>query len=368
VNMNRSNTGWYRFAVAFIPALCLLSAPLAISNVRADAKEDAQKIEAAKQAEVEKEKQIEAEKQAEAEKAKQAEAAKQAEIEKAKQAEQEKAQAEKEKENEAKSKESESSKSQSTPSPVQSPVRPLGLNVVDKVQVGGSDDSSKTFQTAALPDLSKLINERLSETRKVDDSAMLLDPSKLQLKTTSDVRVYFVGEGAGYANTLGFTTDGSGKSGSQTAELIFPNASSSVSSYDPAASVKRTEKEPLLPGDFVNLGQHKGGTALDFFLIANGANGGRDTFSTQKSANPDGINHVVSFAYAVKNSSYLIIGFEDLFGGGDRDFNDVVFAVDIGKVNIGALTGTPEPATVATLGAFLGLGWVMVRRNKNATR
>ena len=178
--------------------------------------------------------------------------------------------------------------------------------------------------------------------------------------------MYLVGEGAGYANTLGFTTDGNGRASSSSAKLIFPNASSRVSSYDPKSSVKRTASEPLLPGDFADLGKFKSGTALDFFLVANGANGGRDVFSTQKSANPDGINHVVSFAYAQKNSPYLIIGFEDLFGGGDRDFNDLIFAVDIGAINVGALTATPEPATYASMAAFLGLGAVLVRR-RNGT-
>jgi hypothetical protein len=64
-------------------------------------------------------------------------------------------------------------------------------------------------------------------------------------------------------------------------------------------------------------------------VIANGANGGKTSFSTQRSENLDGINHVVSFAYTVKDSPYLILGFEDLLGGGDRDFNDVLFAVVI---------------------------------------
>ncbi len=247
-------------------------------------------------------------------------------------------------------------------SPVQSSVRPLGLDIVDQVQAAGTDEASKAFQTEALPDLTKLINTKLNEYRKVDDSGMLLDPSKLKLKTDSDVRVYFIGEGASYANTLGFTTDGSGKAGSETAKLIFPNASSTVSSYDPKSEVKRTEKEPLLPGDFVNLGAQKGGSQLDFFLVADGANKGTTTYSTQKSVNPDGINHVISFAYAMKDSPYLILGFEDLLGGGDRDFNDLIFAVDIGAINVGALTATPEPATYATMAAFLGLGAVLVRR------
>ena len=249
-------------------------------------------------------------------------------------------------------------------SPIQSPVRPLGLDIVNKVQMAATDDSSKKFQTEVLPSVTKLCSEKLSETRKLDDGGYLLDPSKLKLKTDADVRVYFVGEGAAYANTLGFTTDGSGKSSSDTAKLIFPNTSSTVSTYDPKSTVKRTSSEPLLPGDFVNLGKMEGGTLLDFFIVANGANGGKTTFSTQKSVNPDGINHVISFAYAMPNSPYLVLGFEDLMGGGDRDFNDLLFAVDIGAVNVNALTATPEPATYASMAAFLGLGCVLVRRNK----
>lgn len=256
-----------------------------------------------------------------------------------------------------------SGKNESTTSSVQSSARPFGLKIVDKVQVGGTDESSKQFQSEVLPRVTKLVNEKLGEQVKLDDSSLRLDPSKLKLKNSSDVRVYFVGEGAAYANTLGFTTDGTGSLKSDTAKLIFPNASSTVSTYDPKSTVKRTEKEPLLPGDFVDLGKMKEGSCLDFFLIADGANGGKYTYSTQKSANSDGINHVISFAYAVKDSPYLIIGFEDIYGGGDRDFNDLIFAVDIGHCNVGALTATPEPATYATMAAFLGLGVVLVRRH-----
>lgn len=238
-------------------------------------------------------------------------------------------------------------------SPIQSTVRPFGLEIVNKVQTAATDDASKNFQVNVLPSVTKLVNEKLSEYQKVDDSAYLLDPSKLKLKTDSDVRVYFVGEGAGYANTLGFTTDGSGRVDSKTAQLIFPNASTGW---------KLTKNEPVQAGDYVELGKIKGGSALDFFVIANGANGGKTSFSTQRSENPDGINHVVSFAYTMKDSPYLILGFEDLLGGGDRDFNDVLFAVDIGAVNVAALTATPEPATMASMGAFLALGWVLRRR------
>jgi hypothetical protein len=242
------------------------------------------------------------------------------------------------------------------------------LSIVDKVKVAGSDANSAQFQKEVLPSVTKMVNQQLSETRSFNDSTMLLDPSKLKLKTSADVRVYFVGEGAGYANSLGFTTDGSGSFKSGTAALIFPNASSTVTTYQPGSTVRRTDREPLLPGDFVDLGKIKGGSSLDFFLIANGANGGRQSFATQTSVNPDGINHVVSFAFTSKDSPYLILGFEDLLGGGDRDFNDLVFAVDVGAVNLSELTATPEPSAIFTMTAFLGLGYVLVTRARSKVR
>ena len=254
-----------------------------------------------------------------------------------------------------------------TPASIQSSARPLGLNIVAPVNAAGSDSKSAGFQSQVLPGMIQFLNQQLGERQQIDDTGILLDSTKLSLKTQSDVRVYFVGEGAGYANSLGFTTDGAGSANSPTAKLIFPNASSRVTSYNPPPTILRTANEPLMPGDFVDLGRMNGNTMLDFFLIANGASGGQTTFSTQGSLNPDGINHVVSFAYAMQNSPYLILGFEDLLGGGDRDFNDLIFAVDIGAVNIAALVATPEPATMATMAAFVGLGWVLVRKQRTAS-
>ena len=59
------------------------------------------------------------------------------------------------------------------------------------------------------------------------------------------------------------------------------------------------------------------------------------------------------------NSPYLVMSFEDMAGGGDRDYNDVVFAVDIGAINVKRLLSTPEPASWAlaiSLGA-VALFW-----------
>lgn len=360
-----------------------------------------------------------------------------------------------------------------TVSPVQSKARPFNLEIVAPVMTAGSDEASARFQKASLPEITSYLQSTLQEFKGFDASAYALDPSKLLLRTESDVRVYFIGEGAGYQNTLGFNTgtyvsqesgdkasltknkvsesnnddkekekekeqekqrqkekekknnkdksketkkdtdkdsgkdidketdtnkdkdddksedkekdnsDGKqdGKEGNEGSDgdksdsgsnvpyavgkdgkLIFPDASSSVSSYDPSADASRSEAAPLLPGDFVDLGRFDAGTQLDFFLIANGAAGGTTTYSTQSSLNADGINHVVAFAYGLKDSPYIILGFEDLYGGGDKDFNDVLFAVDIGRVNLTALTATPEPATFLVLGCLLPFGYYLKRR------
>jgi hypothetical protein len=240
----------------------------------------------------------------------------------------------------------------------------MGLSIVSPVMVAGSDAAAAEFQQNALPSVTTFLSTQLSESSSVNDSAMLLDPSQLRMKTDSDVRVYFIGEGAGYHNTLGFNTSGGGVS-SGDPQLIFPDASSTVSTYYvDAITASRTYSAPLLPGDFVNLGQMSAGTLLNFFVIADGANGGRNVYSTDQSVNPDGINHVVAFAYAVPGSSFLIIGFVDLYGGGDRDFNDLLFAVDIGAANIAALTGTPEPMFCLTMGSMLAAtAWARRRRN-----
>jgi hypothetical protein len=187
----------------------------------------------------------------------------------------------------------------------------------------------------------------------------VLDPSQLTVATKSDVRVYFVGEGASYHNSLGFNTQGGAISASGS-QLIFPD----VSTPD---NGKRSNQEPLLPGDFVQLGNFNAGTKLDFFLIADGANGGTNVFSTNSSLNKDGINHVVSYAFAVPGSSYLLLSFEDMYGGGDRDYEDAIFAVDFGAANVqNLIASVPEPGVISLLCVFGGTLALAKRRRRIA--
>jgi hypothetical protein len=264
-----------------------------------------------------------------------------------------------------------------TYSPIQSTARPLKLDIVDGVGLAGSDAASADFQNNTLPTMRNLIQQYLPETKAIGDISktgplVALDPSKLKLAAAADVRVYFVGEGAGYRNSLGFNTGGGGI-GAGDPLLIFPDASSPVSYLSPTAGGKRSQTSPLLPGDFVDLGSFDKGTSLDFFLIANGAAGGTELFSTEMSLNKDKIAHVVAFN-DVENP-FLLIGFEDLKGGGDKDYNDVLFAVFVGErnanyiVKTAAMYGVPaaEPGFIWLLVAACG-GWLHRVRRKRAAQ
>jgi len=248
--------------------------------------------------------------------------------------------------------------SDSQASPIQSPARPYNLNIAEPVQLAGSDEAAKAFQTKVLPGMltseQKLLPEYQFHSAQ-NLATFSFDPSKLVLSADTAARVYFLGEGAAYQNTLGVSTTDSGPQ-NPGASLIFPNASSSVG-FGGSGTPVRSVGQPLLPGDFVDLGTLKAGTALDFFLIANGAAGGKDVLSTNESLNKDGLVHAI--AMQTPGSPYLIISFEDMVGGGDHDYNDLYFAVDLGSANAPSISklvslGAPEPSLA--LGALLAGG------------
>ena len=262
-----------------------------------------------------------------------------------------------------------------TYSPIQAAARPFDLAIADRVGLAGSDARSANFQANVLPNMNRLIIANLAEKRSISNGAnpgglVALDPAKLTLNVASDVRVYFVGEGAGYHNSLGFNTGGGGvTSGSPL--LLFPDSSSPVLYWSSSSSQTRTASEPLFPGDFVEMGRFGAGTKLDFFLIANGAKGGKDIYSTDDRENRDRIGHVVAFAQA--DNPYLLIGFEDMYGGGDNDFNDMLFAVDIGDqasaslIRSASLNGVPAPEPGWTWLVVLGCCGVL-RKVRKRTR
>lgn len=235
----------------------------------------------------------------------------------------------------------------------QSPARPMKLDIVGPVMVGGSDASARNFQRESLPQLQAFIQKTLPEYKN-NSAVESIDPSALKLATQADVRVYFVGEGAAYRNTLGFNTTGGAITPASDSKIIFPNVST--------GGAVRNSSSPLIPGDFVNLGRFGAGTNLDFFTIADGAGGGTSIFTGHPELNPDKRQHMVAFA--MPSSPYLLFAFEDLLGGGDKDFNDVQFVVDIGAVNQQALAGS-EPGTCLMIAGF-ATTTIAARRRKTA--
>jgi hypothetical protein len=285
---------------------------------------------------------------------------------------------------------------------VPSKARPFGLDIVAPEITADAYQKSEVSQQPTLPELTSYLKTPFGEPTSLTFAAYALDPGKLLLQTESEAREYFIGEGAGYRNTLGLNI-GSDSDPTRTASrastepkagtsknkvgsndktkekpdntqasppsaiandgvLIFPDASSPLAFFDPAANAARRGTAPLLPGEFVNLGRLDAGNQLDFFLIANAAAGGTTTYSTQASLNADGIDHLVTFAYGLKDSPYIILGFENLYGGGDQDYNDLLFAVDMGRINLTALTATPEPSTYVVLGCLIPFGYYLKRR------
>ncbi|MBF2070076.1 DUF4114 domain-containing protein [Fischerella thermalis] len=199
----------------------------------------------------------------------------------------------------------------------------------------------------------------------------LLDPSKLFLKYSNDVSVFFINEGAGYRNQLAYQATGAtNKSG-----VVFNDIACSG-----PGCVGDWGGNTLKLGDGVNLGYFAAGTQLDFWLRADGLNRGASAniFGTKTSSNLDGLQHVIAYAIG----DYILLGFEDLYGDlgasgidpktgkynehSDRDFNDVVMVLKIGEKNVKALTSTsvPEPSVTLSLLGVGALGMLKLRRQK----
>lgn len=210
---------------------------------------------------------------------------------------------------------------------VQSPARPFDLPVHAPVYRYASDARSAYFYAQVMPAFLDIINDQLAETVEFSGrDGFQLDASRLLLRARSDdsIRIYFLAEGAGYHNTLGFawTPAGSDEVGQPT--ILFPDASQ-------RSGVFRTESEPLKTGDFIDIGVGERGYQLDFFLISNGVNGGSHWLWNDPMKNSDGLQHMVAFM--IPGSRFVLIGFEDIIGGGDLDYNDCLFVADIGEEN-----------------------------------
>jgi len=154
------------------------------------------------------------------------------------------------------------------------------------------------------------------------------------VNTDGDVIATFLdGAGASYTNNLFLDVSGVG--------FVFNNHTSHI-------------------GDSVNLGFFSAGTELIFRLHVNTGSSIYDLYTGPDYRNPDSIAHaIVDDAYSATATS---VAFEDVLGGGDRNFRDMVFSF----TNVHG-TDTPPVPEAGSSALLLGLGlaslWLGRRRS-----
>lgn len=157
-------------------------------------------------------------------------------------------------------------------------------------------------------------------------------PSSLVVSHDGDVTVTLLGGGAQYRNDVYLEL----ASGQQM--LLTPDVAASGS---------------------INLGHFRAGTELSFCVHVNDTG---DTFySGGASLNADQLEHAV--ISAGPDAGMARVQFEDMFGGGDRDFDDVQFLV--GNVNN---VSVPEAGSTMFLLALSAMGLATLGRLGAATR
>ena len=183
--------------------------------------------------------------------------------------------------------------------------------------------NSKTFQLLMAGALVWLLNLPVTA-----QAAGILGGSVV-VNQTGSVTVTFEGSSAGYTSTLYFGD-----------QALF---SSNVSA-----------------GTSVTLEGLEAGQVLTFSILVQ--NTGNTFFTGSGSLNADGLAH----AY-VENlgDGSTKVGFEDLYGGGDKDYNDLMFSFS--NTNTQAqLIQNPEPSTIILFGSgMLGLGAWRLRKKQN---
>jgi hypothetical protein len=154
-----------------------------------------------------------------------------------------------------------------------------------------------------------------------------------------DIVAYFAGATAGFTSELGLLVNG----------------------VDTGINGLNNQTTPL--GGSLNFGPVSAGDTLVFYI--NVFNTGL-TFFSVPGLNPDGLQHIHSAPFAgglfgIPAGTY--VGFEDLLGGGDLDYDDLQFVF----TNVKATAVIPEPATWGLMIAGFGMVGFAMRRRTVAT-
>lgn len=153
--------------------------------------------------------------------------------------------------------------------------------------------------------------------------------ARFEVAKDGEVGAYFVGAIAGYENVM-------------TANFSDSDSDSpSISNRGPT-------------GGYFSFGTHSAGSQV---ILVDRVLDMNNWFYSIDSFNNDGLKHISYSSFSLFDGtpyeiSGLMVGFEDLYGGGDLDFNDhVVFFTNI--------TAVPEPETYLMF--MIGLAILIVR-------
>lgn len=118
--------------------------------------------------------------------------------------------------------------------------------------------------------------------------------------------------------------------------------------------------QTAVAGSQFSLGSFDAGSTLSFNIFVDEI--GATFFNGLASRNSDNVIHA---AYSNPVGNTITIGFEDLFGGGDLDYNDLVFSLTNVYAATAPVSPVSEPETYAMFMAGLGLmGWSARRRQQ----
>jgi hypothetical protein len=144
-----------------------------------------------------------------------------------------------------------------------------------------------------------------------------------------DVTATFLGSDAGYFNELYlFSPD----SPWDTSEMIF-------------------DKDSPVDGSMKALGSYAAGTELVFRLYVQ--NTALSYFTGDGSNNPDNLAHARAVTRLVDGVYVTEVGFEDLLGGGDLDYNDFMFGLNNVVDPDDDPRAVPEPSILLLLSGVL---------------